>query len=65
MIPASTAPPINLVPGTVAVHFSGAASYLVVCQKANFSGAKDGKNLSVWELSTGVMVVFLLSKDFQ
>jgi len=52
------------VPGTVAVHFSGAASYLVVCQRANFSGAKDGKNLSVWELSTGVMVFSCFQKTF-
>ena len=51
-------------PGTVAVHFSAAASYMVVYQKANFSGAGDGKNLTVWKISSGRVIFSCFQKIF-
>ena len=39
--------------GTIAVHFSPTAKFLIVYQKANAVGAGEEKNLSVWNTESG------------
>ena len=51
-------------PGTIAVHFSPTAKFLIVYQKANAVGAGEEKNLSVWNTESGEKLFSCFQKSF-
>jgi translation initiation factor 2A len=51
-------------PGTIAVHFSPTAKFLIVYQKANAAGAGEEKNLTVWNTESGEKLYSCFQKSF-